>query len=146
MSHSRPIFLHFRLFNTVDSKQMFYIKVCQWTTDFENDALPNEPQPLPYLLHCLEQYFNKKYISIYILSSLFCFNSSLFFVRKIWVKAGLFYRFHNAVPNEALGTFDSKDNYIVLWIRTQGDDESTKLTKCVVPQTILVLFANHRIQ
>ena len=50
------------------------------------------------------------------------------------------------MPNEALGTFDSKDNYIVLWIRTQGDDESTKLTKCVVPQTILVLFANHRIQ
>ena len=28
--HSRPLFLYFRLFNTVDSKQMFNIKVCRW--------------------------------------------------------------------------------------------------------------------
>ena len=28
--HSRPLFLYFRLFNTVDSKQMFNIKDCRW--------------------------------------------------------------------------------------------------------------------
>ena len=27
--HYRPLFLYFRLFNTVDSKQMFHVKVCR---------------------------------------------------------------------------------------------------------------------
>ena len=29
LGHSRPLFLYFHFFNTVDNKQMFYIKVCQ---------------------------------------------------------------------------------------------------------------------
>ena len=45
-------FLYFRLFFTVDSKQMFYIKVCQWLDSnrrplvSEATALPTELQPI----------------------------------------------------------------------------------------------------
>ena len=52
MAHSLPFFLYFRLFNTVESKQMFN-KFCQWLVSnlrplvFEATALPTEPQPLP---------------------------------------------------------------------------------------------------
>ena len=52
MGHSRPLFLYFRLFNTVDSK-MFYINFCWWRDsnhgplELEASALPTEPQPLP---------------------------------------------------------------------------------------------------
>ena len=53
MGHYRPLFLYFRLFNTVDSKQMFHIKACWWLDlnrgplVSEATALPTEPQPLP---------------------------------------------------------------------------------------------------
>ena len=53
MDHSRTLFLHFHLFNTVDSKQIFNIKVCWWlylnrrSLKLEASALPTEPQPLP---------------------------------------------------------------------------------------------------
>ena len=60
MGHSQHLFLYFCLFNTVDSKQMFYIKVikvvCRWLDSnrrslvWEATALPTEPQPLPFLL------------------------------------------------------------------------------------------------
>ena len=49
MDHSRPQYLYFRLFFTVDSKQMFFIKVCQWLDSnhrplvSEATALPTEP-------------------------------------------------------------------------------------------------------
>ena len=49
-------FLYFRLFNTVDSKQMFN-KFCRWLDSnrgplvLEATALPTEPQPL--LLHLI---------------------------------------------------------------------------------------------
>ena len=53
MCNSQPLFLYFCLFNTVDSKQMFHIKVCQ-CLDLnrgplvsEAVALPIEPQSLP---------------------------------------------------------------------------------------------------
>ena len=51
MCHFRPLFLYFLLFNSVDSKQMLYIKVCQWLNSIhrplvlEATALPTEPQP-----------------------------------------------------------------------------------------------------
>ena len=54
MGHSLPLSLYFRLFNTVDNKQMFYIKVCWWLDSnsrllvSEGTTLPTEPQPLPY--------------------------------------------------------------------------------------------------
>ena len=53
MGHSRTLFPHFRLFFTVGSKQMFYIKVCQLMYSnrrplvLDTAALPTEPQPLP---------------------------------------------------------------------------------------------------
>ena len=46
-------YLYFHLFNTVDNKQMFYIKVCRWLDSNRGPlvsdvtALPTEPQPLP---------------------------------------------------------------------------------------------------
>ena len=46
------LFLYFRLFKTVDSKQMFHIKVCQWLDSncgplvLEATSLPTKPQPL----------------------------------------------------------------------------------------------------
>ena len=55
MGHYRPLFLYFRLFNTVDSRQMFHIKVCRWLDlncgppVSEATALPTEPQPLSYI-------------------------------------------------------------------------------------------------
>ena len=65
MGHSRPLFLYFRLFNTVDSKQMFHIKVCQWLDSnggplvSEATTLPTQPQPRPipfsYLGFCQQQ-------------------------------------------------------------------------------------------
>ena len=51
LGHSRPLFLHFRLFNTVDSTYKF----CQWLDSnheplvLEATSLPTAPQPLPYL-------------------------------------------------------------------------------------------------
>ena len=53
MGHSRPLFLYFNRFNTVDSKQML-IKDFQWMDSnhrspvSEATALPTETQPLPY--------------------------------------------------------------------------------------------------
>ena len=52
-SHFRPLFLYFRLFNRVDSKQIFHIKVCRrldlnrGPLVYEVTALPTESQPLP---------------------------------------------------------------------------------------------------
>ena len=52
MGHFQPLFLYFRLFNTVDSK-MFNIFFCQWPDSnsgplkLEATAVPTEPQPLP---------------------------------------------------------------------------------------------------
>ena len=52
MGHSRPLF-YFRLFNTVDSKQMFFIKVCQWLISnhgrwcWKQPLYQLSPQPLP---------------------------------------------------------------------------------------------------
>ena len=57
MGHSGSLFLYFRLFNTVDSIQLFN-KFCQWLEPnrrplaLEATALPTEPQPLP-LCRCL---------------------------------------------------------------------------------------------
>ena len=52
MGHCRPLFLYFRLFNTVDSKQMFVKSLPM--TGFEprisgvgGDRFTTEPQPLP---------------------------------------------------------------------------------------------------
>ena len=56
IGRSRPLFLYFRLFNTVDGKQMFYIKVSQWLDlncrprVSEATTLPTEPPPLPDFL------------------------------------------------------------------------------------------------
>ena len=53
MYRSRPLF---RLFNTVDSKQMFDIKVCRWLDSNHGPlmlkaiALPTEPQPQTMLI------------------------------------------------------------------------------------------------
>ena len=49
---SRPLFLYFLLFNTVDSK-MFNLNFCWWRNsnrrplELEATTLPTEPQPLP---------------------------------------------------------------------------------------------------
>ena len=49
MGHSRSLIQH----NTVDSKQMFYIKICRWLDSnggplvLEATSVPTEPQPLP---------------------------------------------------------------------------------------------------
>ena len=57
IGHSRPLFLYFRLFNTVDSK-MFNIIFCRWRDlnrgplELEVTALPTEPPPLPNLNSC----------------------------------------------------------------------------------------------
>ena len=51
MRHSRPLFLYFRLFNVVNSKQMFYIIVCRWLDSNRGPlvskatALPTVPLP-----------------------------------------------------------------------------------------------------
>ena len=45
MGHSRPLFLYFRLFNTVGSKQMFIWNVCQWL-DLNLRPLVSEANPL----------------------------------------------------------------------------------------------------
>ena len=48
-----PLILYFHLFNTVDSKQMFNMNLCQWLDSncgplvSETTSLPSEPQPLP---------------------------------------------------------------------------------------------------
>ena len=55
MVNSRPLLLYFCLFNTVDSKQMFYIQVWQCLDSNhgplvqETTALPTAPQPLAML-------------------------------------------------------------------------------------------------
>ena len=46
MGHSRPLFLYFCLLSTVDSKQMFYIKVCLWL-DSIHRPLVSEATSLP---------------------------------------------------------------------------------------------------
>ena len=46
MVHSRPLFLYFCLFYAVDSKHMFFIKVCQWLHS-NRGPLVSEPTPLP---------------------------------------------------------------------------------------------------
>ena len=57
MGHSRTLFLYLRLFFTVNSKQMFYLKVCQWLDSnhgplvSEATALPTESQPLPKFIY-----------------------------------------------------------------------------------------------
>ena len=59
MPHSGLFFLHFRIFNLVDSKHMFYILICQRLKSncghlvSEVKALPTEPQPLSILVHFL---------------------------------------------------------------------------------------------
>ena len=59
MPHSGLFFLHFRIFNLVDSKHMFYILICQRLKSncghlvSEVNALPTEPQPLSILVHFL---------------------------------------------------------------------------------------------
>ena len=61
MGHSWPLFLYFRLFNTIDSK-MFNIIFCRWQDlnrgplELEVTGLPNEPQPLSMFGPC--QFFN----------------------------------------------------------------------------------------
>ena len=49
--HSRPLFLYFRLFSTVDSKCNFLAKTGfePRTSGYEATTLPTEPQPLPNL-------------------------------------------------------------------------------------------------
>ena len=52
MGHSRPRFLYFRLFNTVDSKQMIDKSLPMnrfepSNSGVEASTLPTEPQPLP---------------------------------------------------------------------------------------------------
>ena len=49
MGQSRSLFLYFRLFNTVDSKKIYYVRYKSLPmTGFEpRNALPTEPQPLP---------------------------------------------------------------------------------------------------
>ena len=63
MGPSRPLFLYFRLFNTVDSK-MFNINFLPmtgfepWTSGIEATALSTEPQPLPTDLYFLIELIN----------------------------------------------------------------------------------------
>ena len=51
MGYSRPLFLYFHLYNSVDSK-MFNINFCRWVDsdrrplELEATTLPTEPQPL----------------------------------------------------------------------------------------------------
>ena len=60
MNHSRPLFLYFRLLNTVDRKKLsIYLQVCRWLDSnhrplvSEVTALPTEAQPL----HTVQWYF-----------------------------------------------------------------------------------------
>ena len=52
MGHSQSLFLYFRLFNTLEIKQMFNIKICQGLDSncgplgSEATTLPTEPQHL----------------------------------------------------------------------------------------------------
>ena len=55
MDHSRPLFIYFCLFNTVDSKQKFaddYLDSNRGPLVLEEATLPTEPQPLPNLPNC----------------------------------------------------------------------------------------------
>ena len=70
MGHFRPLFLYFRLFDTVDSKQMFN-KFCQWLDlnrgplVSEATALPTEPQPLPVWTNlCLHIIAYSKFLAL----------------------------------------------------------------------------------
>ena len=52
MDHSRPLFLHFCIFNTVnkympDVKVSWWLDSNRWPLALESTALPTEPQPLP---------------------------------------------------------------------------------------------------
>ena len=52
MGHSRPLFLHFRLFNTVDSKQMFDKSLPMtgfkpWISGIGGDRSTTEPHHCP---------------------------------------------------------------------------------------------------
>ena len=55
------LFLYFRLFNIVDSKQMFQYKFCGWLYSncgplvLETTALSTEPQPPPKVLILLRE-------------------------------------------------------------------------------------------
>ena len=57
--YPRPLFLYFRLFNSVDRKQMFIINFCQWLDlncgplVSEATALPTDAQLLPLYNHLL---------------------------------------------------------------------------------------------
>ena len=57
VGHSRPLFIYFRLFITVDNKQMLN-KFCGWLESNRGPlvskatALPTEPQPLPWWKSC----------------------------------------------------------------------------------------------
>ena len=50
MGHSRPLFLYFRLFNTVNSECSIQIFANDWINhgplELEATVLPTEPQPL----------------------------------------------------------------------------------------------------
>ena len=53
MGHSRPLFLYFRLFKTVDNVQYEFLLMTGFelrTSGLEATTLPTEPQPLPYRL------------------------------------------------------------------------------------------------
>ena len=61
VGHSRPLFIYFRLFNTVDNKQMLN-KFCRWLESNRGPlvskaaSLPTEPQPLPNTTYLLCRY------------------------------------------------------------------------------------------
>ena len=54
MGHSQPLFIYYRLFNTVDSEYMNKLSPMILFEPLvpEESTLPNEPQPLPFS-YCL---------------------------------------------------------------------------------------------
>ena len=65
---SQPLFLYFRLFNTVDRKQMFCKKVYRWLdsncgpVESETTALPTEHQSLLYSVHFVNVFINAEFL------------------------------------------------------------------------------------
>ena len=86
VGHSRPLFIYFRLFNTVD-KNKCSIKFCRWLELNRGPlvsnatALPTEPQPLLHDLCWLPHHFRFKWEGWeQITPQMDCFN----FMGKMW--------------------------------------------------------------
>ena len=91
-------FIYFRLFNTVDNKQMLN-KICRWLESNRGplvskaSALPTEPQPLPKVLQSLPNHFR--------LFSIFTNQWQIIVSNKSWKKHRCCARDLNPGPQEA---------------------------------------------